>query len=207
MDGRLEAYKQVADSFRQLAEMRFKLLALVPAVSGTAITLISKDIEAFKRDPIPRGLVALMAFIVTLGIVFYDVRNSQIYNSLIRRAKELESGMQLHGPFSARPPRSLRFLGLVSIWHDRGLALIYGSVLGAWMFPIVCGALWVLPAGSRPRNVVDLALVVAAVFSLVCIAELHRLDRRAGTADDRVSSQPRDGGEAGAPVPMKVQHR
>lgn len=100
------AHDQLCESFRQLTDVRFKLLALVPSISGTAIALISKDLDVFREAPLPRAVVAILGFIVTLGIVFYDQRNSQIYNALVRRGKALERDLGIDGPFSQRPGRS-----------------------------------------------------------------------------------------------------
>ena len=174
-------YGQLCDSFRQLTDVRFKLLALVPSISGTAIALISKDLDVFREAPLPRTVVAILGFIVTLGIVFYDQRNSQLYNALVRRGRTLERDLGIDGAFSQRPGRSLKFLHLFDIWHDRGLALIYGSVLGAWLFPIACGILWLIPnrafLGTVP--VPSLAALLAVVGGFLLILELHRLDRDA----------------------------
>lgn len=174
-------YEQIARSFRQLTDVRFKLLALVPSVSGIAIGLISKDLGAFEQAPLSRLIVAVFGLCVTLGIVFYDQRNSQIYDALSHRGRELERALEISGPFSVRPGRALKFLGVVTIWHDRGLAFIYGSVLGAWVFPIACGLLWLLPAEVGPSgvSVPTMGAGVAALSVVVAVVELHRLDRQA----------------------------
>lgn len=182
-----EAYNQLCNSFRQLTDVRFKLLALVPSISGAAIALISTDLVEFKQTPLPRCLVAVLGFIVTLGIVFYDQRNSQIYNAIVRSGRKLEDSLGVQGAFSQRPPRALRFLGLFSIWHDRGLALIYGSVLGGWVFPITCGVLWMIPDLELPLGVPLLAAIIALVVGVGSVYELHRLDRQASSSPQDIS--------------------
>lgn len=75
----------------------------------------------------------------------------------------------------------MKFVHVFDIWHDRGLALIYGSVLGAWLFPIACGILWLIPnrAFLGSVSVPSLAALLAVVGGILLILELHRLDRLA----------------------------
>jgi hypothetical protein len=49
------------------------------------------------------------------------------------RARELEKilPLPLGGQFQHMPPKDLKFLGWMKVWSDRGLALIYGTVLAA----------------------------------------------------------------------------
>jgi hypothetical protein len=179
-------YRETLASFRQLADIRFKLLAVLPPVSTAAVGLISFDLAAFRQAPAPRLVVALLGLAVTLGLVFYDVRNSQLYAGLATRAKALESrlGLPLDGQFLRRPARSLHFLGFIKIWHDRGLALIYGSVLGGWLFPLLCGLLWLIDADRwLPRSVPSVGGALAVMGACLMIWELHRLDRSSSEAD------------------------
>ena len=94
------------------------------------------------------GGTTVMLGLSTQGVVFYDQRNSELYDSLIRRAKHIEcllklprsptapSGTECGGQFSERPERGKHYLGNSVLYgHDNGLALIYGAVQGAWFFP------------------------------------------------------------------------
>ena len=172
-----KGYEQICNSYRQLTDVRFKLLAFVPAIAGTAIALVSKDLSDFQSSPIPRLIVTILGFLVTLGIVFYDQRNSQLYNALVRRGRKLEEELNISGSFSQRQPRSLKLFGLITIWHDRGLSLIYGSVLGAWIFPIACGVQWLLQKDTSTAPAI--AAILALITCILFILELHRLDKKA----------------------------
>ena len=172
-------YEQVCNGYRELIDVRFKLLALVPSISGVAIALISKDLSDFQSYPVPRLIVAILGFIVTIGIVFYDQRNSQLYNALIRRGRKLEEELSINGIFSNRQPRTLKLFGLITIWHDRGLALIYGSVLGAWIFPIAGGIQWLWKTEANVNTAPEIAAIISCIASIVFIIELHRLDKKA----------------------------
>ncbi|MDH5232973.1 MAG: hypothetical protein OEY38_23205 [Gammaproteobacteria bacterium] len=179
-----KGYEQICNNYHQLTDVRFKLLAFVPAIAGTAIALISNDLSAFKASPLPRLIVAILGFLVTLGIFFYDQRNSQLYNALVKRGKKLEEELNINGVFSQRQARSLKLFGLVTIWHDRGLSLIYGSVLGAWVFPIACGVQWLwntqLNTNMTPTiTVPTIAAILALMTCIIFILEIHRLDKKA----------------------------
>src|SRR5215203_5346089 len=135
----LAEYTEVNQNFRMLADIRFKLLAIVPTLGGVAIFLLSKMQQS--EPKLSYGLLFLISglgFLTTLGIVFYDQRNSELYNALGGRAKELEKDLKLYGgQFTRRPRRNRYLFRSVELGHDSGLALIYGTVLGAWFYPLV----------------------------------------------------------------------
>ena len=76
--------------------------------------------------------------LVTLGVMIYELRNSQFYDIAVGRAKKLEwlLKMPLGGLFNGRPKPedSPKMLGYFKVWHDRGLALIYGTTLAGWCY-------------------------------------------------------------------------
>ena len=184
-------YEQSFANFRMLADVRFKLLAFVPTISGTAIALLSKDLA--ENPTSTRSVmvlaVGLLGFLVTLGICFYDQRNSQLSNASLFRLHALEKELKMirqnpgdepGGVSRERPGRVLKFFGIWAIWHDRGLALIYGSVLGAWLFPIMFAFFNLSGIESLYNlNAARIAGLVAAVGVVLFIKEFHRLDRAA----------------------------
>ena len=89
-------YEKTIDVFKLLADIRFKLLALVPSVVGAAIGLVSD-----RSDPQMTFALASLGLVATLGILIYELRNSHIYNWTIHRAKYLESKLDL--PLSVAP--------------------------------------------------------------------------------------------------------
>lgn len=194
-------YEAVNTNIRTLVDIRFKLLGFVPTLGGIAIYVLSEILGAKTSPDKPRPqimpvdysiafLFGVMGFLVTLGITFYDQRNSELYNDLIRRAKYLEKALKLpadpakktgseyQGQFSERPRRGKYLFGFTSIGHDSGLALIYGMVLGAWFFPIVYSGLQLLNRWQAHLTVHSLiiALIVACFMALAFIVELLRLD-------------------------------
>ena len=94
---------------------RFKLLAIVPTISGAAVAFLSRGRPA--GELLAVGLIGLAA---TLGVVLYEVRNTQLYDYAVRRAKELEArlgaGLDLRrigpaGLFTERPGRDIGVSG------------------------------------------------------------------------------------------------
>lgn len=82
---------------------------------------------------------------MTIGIFFYDIRDTQFYDAAVHRAKWLEAMLDLHictqdkpvgGLFNERPREKLKFFGQIEIWHDRELSLAYGAALGGWSYII-----------------------------------------------------------------------
>ena len=71
--------------------MQFKLLAIVPADLRIAVGLLTtEDVSRWTQI----GLAGL-GFVVTLGVVFYDQRNTQFYNNVVGRAEHVEAMLDL----------------------------------------------------------------------------------------------------------------
>jgi hypothetical protein len=105
-------YEQINQNIRLLADVRFKLLALVPALGGAGALILSNiglqagtagtaAADSFGAAAVAATpaltpvlmivlLVSVFGFLATLGIALYDQRNSELYNALIHRARHLE---------------------------------------------------------------------------------------------------------------------
>ena len=177
-------YVQINENFRFLADVRFKLLALVPTLGGAAVfVLTGAGLQAgggqrsSTSELLTVVVVGLFGFLATLGMTLYDQRNSELYNALIHRAKHLEEEFgvpstpgglkktQLGGQFRERPDKQRRFV--FKAGHDLGLALIYGPLLGAWLFPLAYAATRIMSVahGSALAGAAVLAAVGAALFT------------------------------------------
>ena len=186
-------YEQINENFRSLADVRFKLLALVPTLGGAAVFILAHlGLEAGKPSPSSYSellvvlLVSTFGLLATLGITLYDQRNSELYNALIHRAKYLErqfgwvgapGALRTLGPggqFSERPKGYRRIIFKAA--HDRALALIYGPLLGAWLFPIsyAGGRL----SGMNHECVQIGSAALAAIAAAGCAIWLVELDTR-----------------------------
>lgn len=185
-------YEQINDNIRFLADVRFKLLALIPVLGGAAAFILTQrvglqagedSVAATPYDLLMVVVFALLGFLATLGITLYDQRNSELYNALIHRAKHLEKQFALGsapggiksidlghrpqqgGQYSERPDkhRSLIF----KAGHDLSLALIYGPLLGAWVLPIAYGLARISGLSHEVALIASLLLAVAAAAGFI----------------------------------------
>jgi hypothetical protein len=83
-------YEHTTQYLRALIDVRFRLLAFVPTVTGVAVAIIGRPRPA--AELLGVGILGLLA---TVGIFVYEPRNTQISGTLIRRATELERQLQL----------------------------------------------------------------------------------------------------------------
>jgi hypothetical protein len=173
-------YEQTTQLMRTLADIRFRLLAFVPTVAGATVALFSRPRSAAELLAI--GLLGLFA---TIGILLYELRNSQILDAVIHRATALEQRLQLspmldaEGPrgglFTERPQRMLTLFGMVEVRHARGLGFVYGAALAGWTYLVVWGALRALDLGGARK----IGGAAGIVVGLVVAAEIERIGRRA----------------------------
>jgi hypothetical protein len=194
-------YEQLNENIRFLADVRFKLLALVPIVGGVAVFILAQQVglQAGDVPGVPSHLrlavvigFSLLGFSATLGITLYDQRNSELYNALIHRAQYLEKKFGLFpapggirrcpdntrilkgGQFAERPQKNRRIIFRAG--HDLGLALIYGPLLGAWLFPISYAvASW---SPDTQPDALTASLVLALIAATGFFVWLLLLDKR-----------------------------
>jgi hypothetical protein len=163
-------YMQTGEQIKMLTDIRFKLLAFVPPIVGGGIALLSSKATITAGDQILTGSVGLLGFVLTLGIVLYDLRNSQLYNANVHRAKVLErilgcitsgdeklwptpstGGGKAYGALQASASaetggvhtQRARALGSFfgqRIGHDPALSLVTGSRLGHGFFRLSEGS-------------------------------------------------------------------
>jgi hypothetical protein len=154
-------YQWTNEQIKLLTDIRFRLLVLVPPLVTIGVTLLSS--QSFGAvSPFALFGVGLLGVSVTFGVVLYDLRNSQLYDSLIHRAALIEREMRMKplfkgslagtwgGPYAMRISGFGRLFWIFPINHGMALSLIYGAVLGAWFYPISKGLLVVM--GSALKN-------------------------------------------------------
>jgi hypothetical protein len=171
-------YNQTTDLMRGLTDVRFKLVAFVPTISGAAIAVLGHGHST------PELLaVGLLGLVATVGIVIFDLRNTQLLDYAVLRAKSLEEQLGFvsifepgrpGGLFSERPGRDLRIFGLAGVGHDRGLALVYSAAIGGWCYIVAWGALRALDVGDARQ----LGGVIGVVGAIVVLIEFLRIDGR-----------------------------
>ena len=190
-------YDQTTQLLRTLTDVRFKLLAIVPTISGVALGVLGRGRTA--AELLAVGALGLSA---TLGILVYELRNTQIYDYALDRAAELETRLGMAsifrtgtgGLFSERPGgRAVRLFGVTALGHDRGLSLVYAAAIAAWTYLVAWGALRALDIG----NAQQLGGAIGAVAGITVLFELLRIsDRTYGpdsTANPRADADASDG--------------
>ena len=91
----LKLYEQTGITWRALVDVRFKLLALVPTASLVALAslLSSGDLQKFFGL---RLLFSVLGLVTTLGLLVYDLRNSELHDDLISRGRKIEDELGVH---------------------------------------------------------------------------------------------------------------
>lgn len=164
-------YEKTLQYISQLTEIRFKLLSLLPVVTGVALSFIKPE-----QSPSTGLFIGVFGFSVTFGLVIYDQRNTAIYDEQVIRAKILEKKLLIPpvlgddivgGPVGGRPCIEQKLFG-ISMWHKEGLAIIYTSVLAAWSYLISQSLVtFISPKTGFPNGVsVIIPAVLAVVFWL-----------------------------------------
>jgi len=163
---RLE-YDSGSELLRGLTETRFRLLALVPTLSGAVVALLSGS-----RSDVELLAIGLLGLCASFGVLLYELRNGEIHGAVARRVAELERTLLVNGPLVEVP--QARLLGFVPISRTAGVALVYGAALGGWGYLVAWGALRAagVTGGARPGG-----LAIGAAFGLVVAFEIARLER------------------------------
>ena len=132
----MKEYSEISANFRLLTDIRFKLLAFLPIVAGASV-LVGGDnpkVVAF----------SLFGLVVTLGLMTYNTRNDQLYDTLIARAAAIERHLDdPDGAFANRPRAWLEFRPAGFRWpvnHRRAVGTIYLASIALWLFGVINSA-------------------------------------------------------------------
>ncbi len=154
------AYTEVCRSYDRIDDFRAKLLGFLPLVSGTGLFfLLGRAGTNAGNAGSPELLVpaGVFGFVVTLGLLFYELRGIQRCIRLTTVGKAFEGRLGVEGWFRRWPHSVWRFIN-----EPIAAALIYPSVLAAWMF------LAVVPS-SLSYAIVSASLVLCVGFVAVRI--------------------------------------
>jgi hypothetical protein len=161
-------YEQLSAGIRATDEISFKLLGLVPLVSGAALgTLLFKDAQPIgaRLSPSLITLLALFAAAVTLGLFRWELRNVQECAHLIGIAGALARGQLVAVGVPAerrkRPPRPQR------IGKTEAEKIIDGATIVAWLaLPPSVGAVSLAPFDASARTIVYLVIAAVILFGV-----------------------------------------
>jgi hypothetical protein len=141
-------YQQTTGLLGAINDVRFKLLALVPTLSGAAVAVLGRP----SSTAVLLG-VGLIGLVATVGVLLYELRNTQLYHYGLRRAQKLErqlglmsldDGVGPGGLYSDRPTSALRLFGVLPVDRDAGLTLVYSAAIAGWTYLCAWGALHAL---------------------------------------------------------------
>jgi len=161
-------YKTAFDAWRQMVDIRFKLLALIPIATVVGVSQI-----------LPPGACAA-GIVFVAGLATYEVRNTQIHDTLAKRLVQLErliseelapSDVARVRTFTGRPPGTLRGFGFFRIWHNRSIGIIYGTAAAAWMWRFATS--WTIDLPYVPKGNVWSA-VGSIILGVVLYIEIVR---------------------------------
>jgi hypothetical protein len=173
-------YEQTTQLLRTLIDVRFRLLAFVPTISGVAVAFVGRPRPA--AELLGVGLLGLLA---TIGIFVYELRNTQISGVLIPRATELEKRLQLPsetkgaddgGLYAERPGISVQLLGFLPVSHGLGLAFVYSAAIAGWSYLVAWGGLLALEVPEAQAT----GAAIGGVAGVIVLFEVERFHRRAG---------------------------
>lgn len=177
-EGKLEVdYVQTLATWRMLVDLRFRLLAFVPTISGVLVALAGRSPSATS------ALVALLGLTALFGIIMYDLRNTQFHDAAIHRAKELEKALALsllsdkgtgHGGLMNERPRDRYRLAGVEAWHDRALFIVYAASAAGLAAIGILGVLAQLGVQDGWRWLGTAA--TAVVVFIAVLVTLHKFD-------------------------------
>ncbi len=88
------AYQETCKTYHNIDNFRAKLLGLLPLASGAGILFLSKD--SFTGNENPNNFLAsagLLGFIITLGLLIFELRGIQSCIRTISVGKLLEENM------------------------------------------------------------------------------------------------------------------
>jgi hypothetical protein len=157
---RLE-YESASRRFEQLTDIRFKLLALVPTLTGAVVALTSAG-----RTGVELLAIGGLGLAATSGVLAYELRSGELCRRANERVNRLESVLFSGGPLVGGEGRTPRLFGLIPATHQLGVGLVYGAALGGWVYLVVWGALRAAGVGSSSRGV-GLAVGVLAALGVV----------------------------------------
>lgn len=121
----IKIYEKLTDNVKQLEDVRFKLLAIVPSVTAVGI----KELYGVKTESNVKVLFAALGIVITSAIFIYELRNRQILKALNNRKNVMESSL---GELPENFLKELDSKGFIK--HGVAMNLIYISSIVSWAF-------------------------------------------------------------------------
>ena len=179
-------YQWTNEQIKLLTDIRFRLLTFMPPLVGVGSAILSVGLGQTALPPMLMLSVAVFGFFATLGVILYDLRNSELYNAHIHRAMLIERSLKMRshsafaspgfyaGPHTLRMWASRRLFGF-GVNHGSALSLVYAAILAAWVYPASRGLLAFAASANDNTNAL-LALLLALVAGYVFYKLLRAVD-------------------------------
>jgi hypothetical protein len=186
----LAEYGEVANNFRTLTDIRFKLLGFLPLASAGPVILAMAKGDLASVAMFMLGLFGLAA---TVGLALYNSRNDQLYDELIGRAGDLERRLDIvDGNFGSRPRSWLDFelpFIRLKVGHREAVATIYAASVALWLSLIFATllSLYGAPSAGYATQALALLLAIASVW-----LGYHVLEGREERRDDELRQHAHD---------------
>lgn len=119
----IKIYEKLTDNVKQLEDVRFKLLAIVPSVTAIGI----KELYAVKTEGGVKVFFALLGIVITSAIFIYELRNRQVLKALNKRKTIMEKTLIA---FDDSFLVDIDSKGIIK--HGVALNLIYISSIISW---------------------------------------------------------------------------
>ena len=164
----LAVYAQVADNYRQIDDLRLRLLALLPLATGTGLLVLLGGHSVSAAVDVPAGVFGMVA---TLSLYFYELHGIEKCAHYIDRGAQIERDLDVPGSFTNRPHD---IFGVVSELLPS--ELIYPASFAGWLF------LALYQAGPAVRSLATITVLVvgaAASMKTIWVMEKTRPRRRA----------------------------
>lgn len=135
----LAVYAEVMASWRDLHEVRFRLLGLLPLVTLAVFAIGGSGEQSIVRAVISL-VITLLGLAVTVALYVYDSRNSELYDGLISRGRRIEAELGVGtGVFLGRENPTWDMIS-----HGTATDIIYGSVTLSWIAGIVIALVYLI---------------------------------------------------------------
>jgi hypothetical protein len=196
-------YAEVLSAFRTLTDIRFRLLAFLPIAAGAASLVVGS------RTPNVSTLAfSLFGLVVTLGLVTYNARNDQLYDTLVARAASIERQLgDPDGAFSNRPRPWLELHAAGLTWkvdHRTGVAAIYLASIALWLFGVSDSALHIVYAAINSGSPAWWARICAlAVAVVVTFLGSWAISTRKDSIAEELRLWARDAAAAAESIPLE----
>ena len=135
-------YEKTLEYIMVLTDVRFKLLAFVPVVSGLSLVVLSNSKDKLPEPGI-RFAIGVLGLLALCGIAIYDMRNTQLYLAAMFRARGIEASLNLMRFTQndinkyANGGHVIERAGHYGVEHELGLSIVYGASIAGWIFIIL----------------------------------------------------------------------